>query len=438
MNPDISIWKVLPLALLVLVTGCSKDASEDGDPEVALTAEEQKLDAILDNPDVFTPVEDEPLAPGVEEFVLNKSAQVSVLCYHDFSTGTSTNPMIMQADKFRTQMKAIQEAGIPVITMEHFNAWLAGEKNVPDPCIVITIDDGWKAVHSIAMPILKEYGFPFTVFLYQNYVDIGGRSLKLEEIEDIMENGGEIGCHSKTHTNMADRKNWSDEDYRNYLRRELGESQKFLEETLGVTPKTFAYPFGKYSDEAIEVAKEFGYTALFTVNGRRAKWDDPRGEIGRFVIHGDNDYNFKLGTSFTGRGNLADNMTLAADAEDLPFDVSPKPEERVRTRRPEIAVDLSRLDGVIEDSISLRVGGFGRVPVDFDETTRIVSYRVPQVLRTEQCLVQFSVRVNGQAKPYLLPWRFYIDPQPLYLSPETETESEKSEVAEAEDVVVAE
>ncbi|UQT43947.1 polysaccharide deacetylase family protein [Akkermansia muciniphila] len=33
---------------------------------------------------------------------------------------------------------------------------------------MITIDDGWKSVYTDAYPILKETGFPFTIFPYTN------------------------------------------------------------------------------------------------------------------------------------------------------------------------------------------------------------------------------------------------------------------------------
>jgi peptidoglycan/xylan/chitin deacetylase (PgdA/CDA1 family) len=38
------------------------------------------------------------------------------------------------------------------------------------------MDDGWEGVYTYAYPVLKEYGFPFTIYLYKKYVNIGGRS----------------------------------------------------------------------------------------------------------------------------------------------------------------------------------------------------------------------------------------------------------------------
>jgi peptidoglycan/xylan/chitin deacetylase (PgdA/CDA1 family) len=411
-------------ALWLAAVGFFPCACERQTPEVAvveeepaatvLTPEEQRIDAILDHPELFKPIDEVVSDEEEVPFALNKAARVAVLCYHDFHESAATD-MVMPAAKFRAQMAAIAEAGIAVISMNDFLSWLRGERNVPDPSIVITIDDGWKAVHSIAMPILSEHGFPFTVFLYQNYLNVGGRSLSLADIEELKKNGAQIGCHSVSHTNMADQADRSEDAYRSYLRFELGESKRFLEELTGEVPRVFAYPFGKYNDRVVEAALEHGYEALFTVNGKRAAWEDPRAEIGRFVIHGNNDYNFDLAMGFPDRGGPEDTLPLLANDTDLPVSLFPAPEAKVDDRRPVIRVDVSSLGGVIEESIRLVVGGFGVVPAVYDASTGVVSCRVPRKLRHSRCVVVFSVRVNGREEPYVLPWRFHVDQGAHYL-----------------------
>lgn len=421
---EIFLIFALVFAFAFLV-GCGSDEKPIFEVEVEvevpvpLTPEQEKINAILDSPELFEPVVEGTVA-AEEAFVLNKAAQVAVLCYHDFHVSKATE-MVMPAAKFRDQMRAIKEAGIPVITMADFLAWLREEKNVPDPCILITIDDGWDAVHSIAFPILKEFEFPFTIFLYQDYLNAGGRSLDLDELKELMSNGGEIGCHSVTHTNMADKAERDPAAYREYLQVELGQSKRFLKEVTGVESKVFAYPFGKYNDQAIEVAEDFGYEALFTVNGRRASWYDPRAELGRFVVHGDNDFNFNLATGFRSRDGIEADPSLSTGDAKLPFTTFPAPEERVKERRPEIRVDLSGLDDALPESIEMKVGGFGSLRTDFDPASRTVRCRVPQSMRNPECLVYFSVQVEGESKARSVSWRFYFDKNALYLEKPEET-----------------
>jgi len=48
---------------------------------------------------------------------------------------------------------------------------LATPAAVPERAVVITIDDGYRSVYTGAWPILRQYGYPFTVFLYVEAVE---------------------------------------------------------------------------------------------------------------------------------------------------------------------------------------------------------------------------------------------------------------------------
>ncbi len=72
--------------------------------------------------------------------------------------------MRMNTDVFRSQMQALKASGVPVISMKEFLEWKLGDMQLPAKCVMITIDDGWKSVYTDAYPILKETGFPFTIF----------------------------------------------------------------------------------------------------------------------------------------------------------------------------------------------------------------------------------------------------------------------------------
>lgn len=78
--------------------------------------------------------------------------------------------MRMNTDVFRAQMQALKASGVPVISMKEFLEWKLGSRQLPAKCVMITIDDGWKSVYTDAYPILKETGFPFTVFPYTKFI----------------------------------------------------------------------------------------------------------------------------------------------------------------------------------------------------------------------------------------------------------------------------
>ncbi len=369
-----------------------------------------------------------PPPPVKMEPLVNKEARVSVLGYHDFTDGTSTNDMILNVNDFRDQMQAIKDAQLPVISMRQFLNWKQGKADIPAECVMITIDDGWKATHTLALGVLKKFGYPFTVFLYKNYIAVGGRSLTHEEIRELAANGGTISSHSTSHQNMSKRSGRSDQEYDAWLKDELEESYHFLEQNFGDTGtvvKTFAYPYGIYNDRALEIAKAFGYEAAFTVNGKKTIWDAENLELGRYVIHGTTLANFEPALDFGGGSVTSAGRKLLSESKDKAgaekaplVTVKPSANSVLGNRLPLIEIDLSKLDGVDPASMILRISGFGRVAHRYDATSGLVTYQVPQRLRLESCGVQFSFRHTGSKDNEIIGWTFQIDPMADYLSSE--------------------
>ncbi len=389
-----------------------------------------------------TPVEiPPPPAPVKMEPVINKEARVSILGYHDFTDGSSTNDMILNVEDFRRQMQAIRDAKLPVISMQQFLDWKHGKSDIPAECIMITIDDGWKATHTLAVGVLREFGYPFTVFLYKNYINVGGRSLTHDEVREIAQSGGTISSHSVSHQNLSKRGGRDDADYDAWLREELVESMRYLEKTYGDTGavvKTFAYPFGIYNDRVLEIAREAGYEACFTVNGKKTGWEEKDFEIGRYVVHGTTLANFDPALDFGGGAVTTGGRKLLAEqkAEDgttLGPLVSVKPEANsvIANRLPLIEVDLSKLKGIDPESIVLRISGFGRVAPSFDAASGRLTYPISQRLRVETCAVQLSFRHAGSKENEVIGWTFRVDPLADYLSSQSSSQSNPSKSTEA-------
>lgn len=400
---------------LANAAGIDGNSSEAGVP---LTPEQEAMEKRLRDTAVFEAAREEDMVPKAEPFELNKSAVVSILGYHDFRE-RGGSPMIIAADKFKAQMKAIKESGIPVIPLSDVLAWRKGLKNIPEESIVITMDDGWVGVYTYAYPVLKEYGFPFTIYVYKNYVNIGGRSLNWEQIKEMAKHGCEVGSHSVSHKSLRSQGGRSPEAHREWVLTELKDSKEFIEKNLGQPCTSFAYPFGIYDESVAEAGLQMGYESLVTVNSQKVNWDTPLGKMGRFIIHGESDANFKLATSFRGRGDVTSNHFLKTDAKDAEgnplIEMSPKPEEVIKERRPVIQASLKRVGPVLPGSVRLRIAGLGTVPATYDEETMTVSYTVPYRLRRQDCAVTLSFKRKEGEPDEVVTWRFKVDLEASYL-----------------------
>lgn len=348
--------------------------------------------------------------------------RVAVLGYHDFSETERETAMRIRTSKFRKQMEAIRQLGIPVIPMADFIAWKDSGKAIPDKAIVITMDDGWKSSYTDAFPILKEFGYPFTIYLYKNYVDGGGKALTTAMIKEMMANGATIGSHSVSHpfpqTVKSFRKKGA-EAYDKFLDTELGESKRFLEGKFGVTVDSFAYPGGYFTEEMIAKAAEVGYTHLFTVQPGKVKREIPNNVLPRYVILGNYDKIFDFATNFRDSPTGSPGGSALDLVVELPHPVEPQPGAIINTRLPEISVDLSAAEDIDPETLKMQVAGFGEVPANYASEGKVFSWQVNRRLRQPVCHVQVTWKTkDGKPTETPLKWSFQIDRGAAYLPDE--------------------
>lgn len=342
--------------------------------------------------------------------------RVAVLGYHDFSKTREAAEMVIPTQKFRKQMLAIKELGLNVISLNDFMAWKRGEKKIPDKSILITIDDGWKSVYTDAFPILKELGFPFTLFLYTNYIDGGASALTSTMIKEMQQHGCSVGSHSVSHPYPATLKAERAKDpdaFATYLREEMGNSRKILEKQFGGKVNSYAYPGGFVTGEMIPIATEKGYQCLFTVLPGKTTIATSSFTIPRYVILGNHDYIFRNATSFKATGKSA--ATPGAIIQSTPHPVQPMPGSLITTRLPTISADLSNVEGLDPESIVMRVAGFGKVPAHYDASSKTVSWKLNRRLRSRTCEVSLqwsTISATDYQRP--MTWIFRINREVAY------------------------
>ena len=348
--------------------------------------------------------------------------RVAVLGYHDFSESERETAMRIRTSKFRKQMEVIRKMEVPVISMADFIAWKDGGKAIPGKAIVITLDDGWKSVYTDAYPVLKEFGFPFTIYLYKNYVDGGGKALTTPMIREMMANGATIGSHSTTHPFPQTVKKYrkaGPEAFDKFLNTEMAESKRFLEEKFKIVANTYAYPGGYFTEEMLTKANEVGYTHLFTVLPGKVKRSLPNNILPRYVILGNHDRIFEFAMSFRDSRTSMPAGTVAGLMKELAHPVQPQPGAIINTRLPEISVDLSAVEDLDPATLKMQVAGFGEVPANYASEARTFLWRVNRRLRQPICQVQVTWKdTAGKETETPLEWSFQIDRESAYLPDE--------------------
>jgi peptidoglycan/xylan/chitin deacetylase (PgdA/CDA1 family) len=353
--------------------------------------------------------------------VVDQTAQTIIFCYHRLVDkvrypGTEITPAA-----FEEQMKQLKDAGITVISMQDLLAWKRGEKNIPPRCAVITFDDGWKSQYDVAWPIMKKFGYPFTMFIYTEGVRGGslggGEAITWEQLADMRDNGVDIQAHSATHQDLREghnimlvsggkrtRTKLSGPEYEQWLQNEVVGSKQLLEQRLGIRVNCFAVPFGNYNEHVKEIARNSGYEAMFTVYGQPITFTSPLDSVGRYAIEANKPKVFadavKMIGTFTGG-------TAVAEVGAANLSTQPADGETVRTALPLIKANVSGLGQIEPGSIQMRVSGLGVVPASYDPKTGTVSYQITQKLRDKSCTVILTAKSEG--KKVEAHWTFGIE-----------------------------
>ena len=217
---------------------------------------------------------------------------VPVLSYHNFSPDRSTDRMTVTQAAFEEQMKFLKEKGYRVITLNQFLDFLNFKGQIPKKSVVITIDDGWRSAYDIALPILKKYGYPATLFVYTDLILGGQKTLSWELVQKMARSGLDMQGHSKTHRDLTlMNQKESFKEYFEAIEGELSKSAGTIKAKAGKDIKYLAYPNGETNHLVIELVQKEGYLGAFTAKRGGNPFFIHNYRINRSMIYGDFDLN---------------------------------------------------------------------------------------------------------------------------------------------------
>jgi peptidoglycan/xylan/chitin deacetylase (PgdA/CDA1 family) len=187
-----------------------------------------------------------------------------ILYYHRISD--DVDPLAVTPDAFRRQMEALAESGQRVLDLYDVD----GLELAPgEAATALTFDDGYRDILENALPVLRSYGFPCTVFVVPGVIAgttglswyppgaappvAGWDELRAEEQAGLVR----FEPHTLTHPILPSLT-------RAQARHEIAGSMEAVAHELGRPARLFCYPAGYYSQREIELARECGLRASMT------------------------------------------------------------------------------------------------------------------------------------------------------------------------------
>jgi peptidoglycan/xylan/chitin deacetylase (PgdA/CDA1 family) len=232
-----------------------------------------------------------------------------VLAYHHVvrtEAELEPNAPVVTADLFEEHLRHLQENRIRTLSMAEYLEAI----DLPDPprdAVLLTIDDGYESVYTIAYPLLQQYGMRATAFVLTsrvgetNVVNPHQPWLTWEQCREMEASGHvDIEAHGdRSHVSVQGLRDGragsgpffltrlldpttgaveTDGVYRARILGDLRACKRKIDEALGKNVVAFCWPLGKASAECAAAAKEAGYSVTFTLGVP----DPPEGARDRF------------------------------------------------------------------------------------------------------------------------------------------------------------
>lgn len=198
---------------------------------------------------------------SITPFPPMESVHIPVVTYHYVETESpndvikrklTTNPI-----EFEREIKVLLDAGYTTYFAKDIPRLMRGEIPLSKHNVVLTFDDGYEDFYTIVWPLLKTYRIKGTVFVIPNYLNREG-FLTSDQLKELARSEFvEIGAHTMDHVGLG----YTNSEIAKF---QITQSKKTLEEIIKKPVETFAYPFGSYISDTIEMVKEASFSAAFT------------------------------------------------------------------------------------------------------------------------------------------------------------------------------
>lgn len=211
---------------------------------------------------------------------------MTILCYHTVEPDWRS-PMAVPPDRFAEHCRwlATHREVVPLADLG-----VDGER---DRRVALTFDDGLSGLHEHALPLLRRYRLPATVFVVtRTLLGAGGevdwvddppawplRTMTRDQLLDLLDAGVDVQSHSHAHADLTTLDDAA-------CLEDLRLSRQVLADTLGTEIRHVAYPRGRHDDRVRAHAAAAGYEAGYAL----PEGPEPPGRfaVPRVGVHGHN------------------------------------------------------------------------------------------------------------------------------------------------------
>jgi len=223
-----------------------------------------------------------------------------IFCYHDIPKTVNQDVYGVDRTSFVQQIEYMRLHDYAFVSLDDVIRAQQKEKPLPPKAVLLTFDDAYLSFYEFVYPILKFYNIPSVLAVVPSWLDHPPTENTLplmnwKQLKAVAQSGMvEIASHTydlhkgviynpQGNSGPAVSRRIYDENtkmyetegaYRSRLREDFRASHKILEEKLDIDVRSIAWPYGKYTQIAVEEARKSGFEITFSLGGRSVHMND--------------------------------------------------------------------------------------------------------------------------------------------------------------------
>jgi peptidoglycan/xylan/chitin deacetylase (PgdA/CDA1 family) len=205
----------------------------------------------------------------------NEKIFLPIIMYHEIKT-FHTGKDVITPTEFENDLKYLKENNYTTINMSQLIDYVYNDTELPDNPIILSFDDGYLNTYKYALPLLKKYNMQIVFSIIGKNTDdftnipddnIDYSHVTWDQLNEMLASGCvEVQNHSynlhrigKSRYGCKQNKSETFSQYEQILKDDIDRLQNEITYMTGVTPTTFTYPYGDYSENTDSVLKKLGF-----------------------------------------------------------------------------------------------------------------------------------------------------------------------------------
>lgn len=169
-----------------------------------------------------------------------------ILQYHHVSDESPYSTSVTPA-QFKEHLSYLKDNNFTVMALTDVISRIGDSQKLPDHTVAITFDDAYISIYRSAFPLLRKYGYPFTIFVNTEAVERSyGQALSWKQLNEMAKAGASIANHGVSHSHLVEHNQGEDEQaWLNRIRKNILKAEQIISTKTGQSLKLFAWPYGE-------------------------------------------------------------------------------------------------------------------------------------------------------------------------------------------------